>query len=395
MNNSIGHRIRMSAAALALWVAGAPAFAQVHPSLVVCAELQDVAQQATLRLCSTHSGCVLMLNTQKACQPARGFLDRLGRTLSGRQAIDGNDVFEAYAPAATGDAAFAERSRAVVEQLPPASARQFLRGTLSNGQVWMYEGSTANGARHGYGLIFNENGALFRGQFVNGVQNGPGEWTNAARREVGTFQSYALQGQGIRRESGGGRYEGGFDKDQYSGYGRMTWPSGDRYEGHFLAGRRNSLGSYSWPSGNRYQGNWENDLRAGTGVMHYADGGRFEGTWRAGERVNGRLTLPDGQTYAMVDGVRGTQPLAAGAATRPAGRANPLSVYTLCVTAAFAELSPAYPNPAEAVLRARHACESMRLALADDIRPKAEGATDQVLLQIDAQILRTLRAALQ
>lgn len=72
-------------------------------------------------------------------------------------------------------------------------------------------------------------------------------------------------------------------------------------------------------------------------------------------------------------------------------RADPLSVYTVCVTAAYAELIARYPNPAESLVRARMACKEQRSALEADVRRSAGSSTPEVLLAIDAEILKSLR----
>ena len=77
----------------------------------------------------------------------------------------------------------------------------------------------------------------------------------------------------------------------------------------------------------------------------------------------------------------------------PVRKSDPLTVYAVCVTAAYAELRVRHPRPAEAVAHSRLACGSFRSKLEESLRRKAGAETPKVLLAIDVQLLRSLRAA--
>jgi hypothetical protein len=74
-----------------------------------------------------------------------------------------------------------------------------------------------------------------------------------------------------------------------------------------------------------------------------------------------------------------------------AAKTDPLSAYTICVTAAYAELIARYPNPTESMARARIACGKLRTVLENDVRKRAGKSTRDVMLKIDVEILKTLR----
>jgi hypothetical protein len=74
-------------------------------------------------------------------------------------------------------------------------------------------------------------------------------------------------------------------------------------------------------------------------------------------------------------------------------RADPLSIYTLCVTAVYAELIPTIPRPIESMARARMACDEMRTRLEEQVRAKAGDRAPEILLAVDMEILNALRAA--
>ena len=77
------------------------------------------------------------------------------------------------------------------------------------------------------------------------------------------------------------------------------------------------------------------------------------------------------------------------------GKTDPLSAYTLCVTAVYAELIGRFPNPPETMTRSRIACDAMQSVLESDVRQVAGSATPQVMLGMDVAILKVLRAAFQ
>jgi len=72
-------------------------------------------------------------------------------------------------------------------------------------------------------------------------------------------------------------------------------------------------------------------------------------------------------------------------------RSNPLTVYTLCIAAAYAELIDRFPDPVQSVVLARSACGPSRGRLEEDIRTRAGDDTEKVLLEIDLEILKKLR----
>lgn len=81
--------------------------------------------------------------------------------------------------------------------------------------------------------------------------------------------------------------------------------------------------------------------------------------------------------------------------TQHAGKTDPLSVYTLCVTAVYVELIGRFPNPIETMTHSRIACDVTRSVLERDVRRIAGSATPQVMLGMDVAILKALRAASQ
>ena len=105
------------------------------------------------------------------------------------------------------------------------------------------------GIQHGYG-IFDCDGGVAEGQFLNGKKHGQGTyvWNN------------------------GDRYIGEYKEDIRTGQGTLIWKDGEKYVGQFLNGKKHGQGTYFWNNGDRYIGGWRNDNRYGKGTYIYSNG---------------------------------------------------------------------------------------------------------------------------
>lgn len=127
-------------------------------------------------------------------------------------------------------------------------------------EVSRYEGEVSMGMKHGSGSEVYNNGDRYTGGYVNGRQEGVGEYT--------------------WRENRAG-YKGYFKNGLRHGVG--VWTQGkDRYEGHYQNDKKNGKGTFTWASGNRYTGMYFDDMRHGYGEMTWADGSVYKGEWKYG-----------------------------------------------------------------------------------------------------------------
>jgi hypothetical protein len=72
-----------------------------------------------------------------------------------------------------------------------------------------------------------------------------------------------------------------------------------------------------------------------------------------------------------------------------------LGAYTTCMAAVYVELIDTYKNPVETAVRSRLACERFHTVLAKQLASKVADETPKLLLSIDAQILKSLREAVE
>lgn len=80
-----------------------------------------------------------------------------------------------------------------------------------------------NGVPHGTGAMSYHNGDFYRGEWVNGLQEGRG------------FQSYYLLKS---------KYEGEWKKGECNGQGKYTEPNESYYIGYFKDGKKHGKGEY-------------------------------------------------------------------------------------------------------------------------------------------------------
>lgn len=149
--------------------------------------------------------------------------------------------------------------------------------------------SVGTGNSNGY-LEYEEihyvNGAVYKGETVDGVPNGHGfvTWPNGTSYE-GEFEDRYFHGYGTLSYSDGSVYSGNFHYDQKDGQGTLTWPDGSVYEGDFQSDERTGNGKFTWPDGSSYEGDFVNGLRHGHGTFSGSNGSYFVGEFVNDEKV--------------------------------------------------------------------------------------------------------------
>src|SRR5689334_2247343 len=142
------------------------AHAQVDPAS--CGEIRDPDTEFQMNLCTAHIGCSWVFKIQKACAQAKGFLDKLRDTLSGRREITNNDVFEAAAPEARPVPTltnYIDKAReAVRATFNDSTNRQKQEAKNNNGNRLYYEGGLNGTKWEGAGVWINDQGAMGRGK---------------------------------------------------------------------------------------------------------------------------------------------------------------------------------------------------------------------------------------
>jgi len=188
----------------------------------------------------------------------------------------------------------------------------------TNGNV--YRGNFLNGKYHGYGDLYFSGGDLYKGDFKYGLFDGNaiyffsnGDIENAtweagkklkqnsyeygAYKKGGCVSGNCQNGYGKYIYSNG-TYEGNFSNGQWL-KGKHTAANGDVYEGDYNGFVRSGYGVYNWASGKKYEGNWVGGKAEGQGTYYYLDGSRYTGNFVNYSRNGyGVYYYIDGSTYS-------------------------------------------------------------------------------------------------
>ena len=135
-----------------------------------------------------------------------------------------------------------------------------------------------NNILQGKGKMILSDGAIYEGDFVDGVFQGKGTYTFPdGETYEGDFVHDVFQGKGTYTFPDGAIYKGDFVHDVFQGKGKMILSDGATYEGDFVDGLFQGKGIYTWPGGKTYEGDFVNDARTGKGKMTFPDGKTLEG----------------------------------------------------------------------------------------------------------------------
>jgi hypothetical protein len=176
------------AAAMMIAISGQALGQDINPEIANCEELRDDATVTQAEICKAHIGCAFVFKIQKVCAKAKGFLNRLADTLSGRREVTNNDVFEANTPPLLPSTVMngnAGAARHVVKSGAEGGKVEKETAKAQNGNRVYYEGTKANGHFNGTGVYINESGAMGRGQMKDNRLEGVGQTVSATGQVVG------------------------------------------------------------------------------------------------------------------------------------------------------------------------------------------------------------------
>ena len=138
-----------------------------------------------------------------------------------------------------------------------------------------FQGSLdCNGNRHGVGTYIWKSGAVFQGNFREGLMHGAGRMTYSNGDVfVGEWVDGLIAGPGLKKTMSNGSVEEG---EYHEGEGRRNdgkativrrrFDNGDRFCGEITKEDvREGYGEYFWADGYVYRGFWENDRTHGVG----------------------------------------------------------------------------------------------------------------------------------
>ena len=156
---------------------------------------------------------------------------------------------------------------------------KWLNNRLNEGTLFLLNGDQFTGAfnedgTYDYGTLRTANGAVYFGNFDNGL----------------------FHGRGVLIDEEGIQYTGEFSEGGKSGVGILKDLDGSIYAGEFLDGLPHGQGRQSDASEVTYVGSWEFGRKQGSGVLDFNDGTSFVGEFEDGLAVDGIYHWGDGTT---------------------------------------------------------------------------------------------------
>lgn len=125
----------------------------------------------------------------------------------------------------------------------------------ANQDEFTVDGISERGIKQGFGIQIWNDGAKYRGNWLNNMANGTGVFWHPE----------------------GDKYEGEFKEDKSNGYGVYTCADGTKYEGHWKDDNQHGQCSVNWPDGSTFVGNFIDGVKDGYGTWKSADGFSYGG----------------------------------------------------------------------------------------------------------------------
>ena len=158
-----------------------------------------------------------------------------------------------------------------------------------------YFGQFENDERsgEGEGLVFYSETSYYKGQLLNNMKHGKGEFvTNNGTKYVGLWDEDTMDCEnGIWTCFNGSKYNGGWKRHKFHGYGEYVGQDGNKYNGMFELNKRHGEGEFYMTNGDVYKGEFLHNKFNGQGILENNKESKIiEGTWVDG-LLNGIVTV--------------------------------------------------------------------------------------------------------
>lgn len=160
-----------------------------------------------------------------------------------------------------------------------------------------YHGYIENGKPSIRGTKRYYDGAVYSGEWKNGLFDGEGTFTKGGTTMTGTWRAGKPQGNMRQVSSSGQTFSGSWNNGKMEGSARIEFGNGDVYVGGMSDGLFEGKGCYTYASGEKYTGDFLAGYQDGEGVYEskkYKYSGHWEEGWINGE---GEMRFANGDWY--------------------------------------------------------------------------------------------------
>lgn len=241
-------------------------------------------EKTQMEFCSTWLPCNIGLSAAGAMCRGRQFIEKIKDFFSDKKSIDADDVMDSLLP----DVAITPSVRDMDERAKSASRERLKVGydwsnSDRSGRTWSYDPAkdvllvaAKQGQDQMNGVVISGKGVAMRGNFKNGVLDGPGQVIQTNVVQGGNFQNGQLDGQGylISKAASGGSIlsEGNFAKGMPQGELQVTENGTKRYRAELREGGiyQTSAASSVNPGEVMQAGailRWEDEIKSGDQVI--------------------------------------------------------------------------------------------------------------------------------
>lgn len=185
-------------------------------------------------------------------------------------------------------------------------------GVLKFPQKYIYKGAFQNGKKHGGGKIIYENGDQYDGEWKYDKKEGYGIYIFSCGYEyLGNFKNDKMNGEGAIRLSETESFKGVWKNGKIEGWGTHFKSDGSVFSGFFENGEKQGEGMVVWESGDTMRGNWTNGMIDQESHFQFSDGSAIIHFWEKGK-------LKDKVVYVQPSGLTlsGTSNFLANLATQ-------------------------------------------------------------------------------
>lgn len=166
----------------------------------------------------------------------------------------------------------------------------------------------------GQGELYNRNGDVYIGEFLNGLQHGQGKYVfnipssapsnnqsvvptkkPKSRKQASRLRQSDNQPNSQPLSNSSPSYEGEFMEGMFHGRGRETYADGSSYTGEFVRGHREGRGQMRYANGSVFDGSWLEGAKHGKGRIKEAG----NQNWQSGMWHKGRAAISQSQNSSL------------------------------------------------------------------------------------------------